>query len=116
MGEYTSLAVVNGKPAISYADSGNDDLKYARATDADGTTWGTPARVDGRDPEALRVGTHTSLAIVNGQPAISYSQETDNANLRNVRAVTGTVMWTAVEGMSRSLLISARADGSFEHQ
>ncbi len=37
VGQWTSLAVVNGRPAISYYDANNRDLKYVRASDADGT-------------------------------------------------------------------------------
>ena len=42
VGAYTSMAVVNGNPAISFYDFTNTDLYYVRATDADGTTWGSP--------------------------------------------------------------------------
>jgi len=68
VGTHTSLAVVDGSPAISYYDNTNDDLKYVRATDASGGSWGTPATVD----SAGLVGRYNSLAVVNGNPAISY--------------------------------------------
>ena len=42
----TSLEIVNGFPAISY-NSGDGGLKYARATDANGTAWTVPVTVDG---------------------------------------------------------------------
>jgi hypothetical protein len=77
-----SLAVVNGNPAISYNDSMNGDLKYVRATNADGTVWGAPLRVD-------TPGRYTSLAVVNGNPAISYYDHTNdltNGDLKYVRA------------------------------
>ena len=35
------MAVVNGNPAISYYDNTNSDLKYVRASDTSGTSWGT---------------------------------------------------------------------------
>jgi len=39
-GAYTSLEIVNGKPAISYFDAQpNNDLRYVRAANADGTGW-----------------------------------------------------------------------------
>jgi len=81
VGRYTSLAVVNGNPAISYFDANNEDLKYVRASDASGGSWDTPLAVD----SVGHVGQYTSLAIVNGNPAISYY---DNANrdLKYVRA------------------------------
>ncbi len=74
--EGTSLAIVNGYPAIGYLDATNGDLKYVRATDASGSSWGTPQTVD-----SAGVGGNASLAIVNGNPAISYVDYT-NGNLK----------------------------------
>ncbi|HCN79207.1 MAG TPA: hypothetical protein DIT13_18745, partial [Verrucomicrobiales bacterium] len=68
VGRDTSLAVVNGRPAISYWDLSNVDLKYAIAPSADGTGTWTTVTVD----SAGNVGEHTSLAVVYGRPAISY--------------------------------------------
>jgi len=78
--QHTSLAVVNGKPAISYGFS--TDLKYVRASDADGTTWNTPLAID----TLGAVGASNSLAIVNGNPAISYWYGSIPRDLRYVRA------------------------------
>ena len=91
VGEYTSLTVVNGNPAISYMDLGNSALNYIRATDVSGTSWGTPVQVD----NAATVGYYTSLAIVNGNPAISYSDQSNTA-LNYVRATdTNGTSWAA---------------------
>jgi len=79
VGEYTSLEVVNGRPAISYYDRANRDLKYVRATDASGASWDSPVTVD----SVKDAGSCTSLAIVNGNPAISYNSHSD---LKYVRA------------------------------
>jgi len=81
VGRHTSLAAVNGNPAISYYDETNGDLKYVRANDAAGDNWGTPVIVDG----AGDVGWYTSLVVINGQPAISYYDIT-NSDLKYVRA------------------------------
>ncbi len=81
VGEWTSLAVVNGNPAISYRDDTNQDLKYVRASDASGSSWGSPVTVD----SAGNVGLFNSLAVVNGNPAISYYDGT-NMSLKYVRA------------------------------
>ena len=67
VGQYTSLAVVNGKPAMSYYDVTNDDLKYVGANAAGGADWGTPVTLDSTGT----VGQYTSLVVVNGKPAIS---------------------------------------------
>ncbi len=80
-GQFTSLAVVNGKPAVSFYDAENGDLRYVRAVDSAGAGWGTPVTVDA----AGVTGRFTSLAVVNGNPAISY-YDLDNGDLRFVRA------------------------------
>lgn len=76
VGDYNSLAVVNGQPAISYTEVSlippfNDTkLKYARFN---GTTWDIEI-VDAQG----NVGFYNSLKEVNGQPAISYWDGTNN--------------------------------------
>jgi PKD repeat protein len=62
-GNEISLAIIDGKPAVAYEYS---RLKFIRALDADGTAWGTPIEVSVE-------GTIPSLSIVNGYPAITYS-------------------------------------------
>ncbi|MEY2879388.1 MAG: hypothetical protein RLZZ15_1768, partial [Verrucomicrobiota bacterium] len=94
VGQYTSLAIVNGNPAISYYDVTNGDLKYIRATTTSGTLaadWGTPATLDSTGD----VGLYTSLAVINGNPAISYHDFT-NFDLKYVRALdaSGTTWGT----------------------
>ena len=56
-------------------------MKFIRATNASGTSWGTPQTLD----SAGIVGLDTSLAIFNGNPAISYSDAT-NEDLKFIRA------------------------------
>ncbi|MCB1219089.1 MAG: PKD domain-containing protein [Planctomycetales bacterium] len=65
VGRYTSLAVVDGNPAISYFDVTNTELMYVRAGNPQGSAWGTPVGF-------LAFGLYTSLAVVDGNPAISY--------------------------------------------
>jgi len=79
---FTSMAVVNGTPAIAYYDFATGDLRFIRATDASGTTWGTPVIIDSINNLG---GNSASLAVVNGNPAIAY-QDTTNNDLRYVRA------------------------------
>ena len=73
VGEYSSLAVVNGYPAISYYNYSYRDLQYIRARDADGTTWGSPQTL----ASSGSVGRYSSLAVVHGVPAISYYDESN---------------------------------------
>jgi len=92
-GAWTSTALVDGVPAIAYLDVGNVDVRYVRATDAEGTTWGTPVTVASTGD----VGTTTSLAVVGGRPAIAYWNRTDGT-LDYVRAddATGAAWGTPV--------------------
>ncbi len=105
VGQFTSLVIVNGNPAISYYDVTNGDLKYVRATNANGTAWGLPVTVDG----AGNVGNYTSMAIVNGNPAISYYDVT-NTNLKYVRATDAN---GAAWGASITAEVSAGDVGQF---
>ena len=81
-GEYCSLKVVDGFPAISYYDVDGPGLRYVRALDATGLLWGTPEDVD----NSGNAGQFTSLAIVDGFPAIGYRHGA-LGQLRYVRAV-----------------------------
>jgi len=65
---WSSMAVVNGNPAICYKEDSNEDLKYVRALDANGNAWGTPLILDSEG----KVGTSCSLAVIRGCPAIAY--------------------------------------------
>jgi hypothetical protein len=86
VGQYASLAVVDGRPAIAYYDAdSNYDLKYVRASDTTGSSWGTPFTVDSTG----WVGTHASLAVLNGRPAIAYYDNSDD-DLKYVRASDST--------------------------
>ena len=85
-GYYTSLVVVNGKPAISYHEQTNHYLKYARANDADGTSWGAGFRLDPPVNVTDNAGSFTSLAVVNCNPAISYFAST-GGNLKYFRSI-----------------------------
>ncbi|MCP4538621.1 MAG: tandem-95 repeat protein, partial [Chloroflexi bacterium] len=108
---YTSLVVVNGKPAISYYDGTNSDLKYVHATDADGSSWGTPVLVDSDGT----VGQYNSLAVVNGKPAISYFDAT-GGTLNYARAadvdgsswITLTTVFTADGAISTLAVINGK--------
>ncbi len=67
-GSWISMAIIGGKPAVSYANDQTANLMYIRALDAAGTSWGAPEVVDGTG----YVGGYTSLAELHGKPAISY--------------------------------------------
>ena len=88
----STLAVVNGNPAVCYQESNVFHLGYVRANDANGTTWGTAITVD-----STVKGDMPSLTLVNGNPAVSYFDST-NGRLKYVRAndVNGITWGTPV--------------------
>jgi len=75
-----SMIRVGPYPAISYPGDPDSDLKFVRAVSFDGSTWGAPVIVDSAD----NVGDWSSLAMVNGRPAISYLSS--SGDLSYVRA------------------------------
>lgn len=81
----TSIAVVDGNPAIAYTCS--SDLKYARATTSTGgdpLDWVITTTYD----DARSLG---SLAVIDGNPAIAFSGWTDDgSNLKYIRSMTST--------------------------
>jgi hypothetical protein len=87
---YTSLAVVGGCPAISYADQTESDLKYARSetsTGASASDWTQIVTVSATDNS----GSDNSLAVVDGCPAISYMYySVSSSSLMYARAMTST--------------------------
>lgn len=89
---FTSLAIVDGNPAISYWDSKNDDLKFARsltATGADAGDWLQNAIVHA-DAQPLSTDLFTSLAVINGSPAIAYPFKDGGTHLGYAAATTST--------------------------
>jgi hypothetical protein len=79
VGQWNSLAVVDGHPAVSYYDATAQALLYQRANDAVGSSWGTPIVVDIATGNA---GRFSSLAVIDGRPAIAYQSDV----VRYVRA------------------------------
>lgn len=74
-GTSPQLAIVNGRPAISYnnetVDLQSKGLMYVRALDSDGAAWDTPVEVKG--PVSGGYGRHDApLAVIAGRPAIAY--------------------------------------------
>jgi len=67
-GQYSSLAVVGGRPAIAYYDLSAGSLMYVQANDNDGAAWGVPITVD----DGAAVGQYCSLVNVGGAPGIAY--------------------------------------------
>ncbi len=82
VGYSPSLAVVNGTPAICHWDLTLGNLKYVRANDASGISWGSRMTLDVEgDP-----GNYCSMLVVNGKPAISYHSDHPHYDLKFIRA------------------------------
>ncbi|MBL7981302.1 MAG: T9SS type A sorting domain-containing protein [Flavobacteriales bacterium] len=81
IGLWNSMVIVNGHPAIATVDVGHNMIRYVRANDPQGASWGTPVFVNTPAVD----GTHLSLCVVNGRPAIAY-QRVFGLDLMYVRA------------------------------
>ncbi len=74
-GDYVSLAIVDGNPAIAYQRKidppGNENPScfFVRAGDANGVFWNPP--VQAFSAESAFPGRHNNLVVANGHPAIS---------------------------------------------
>lgn len=88
VGNYPSLAMINGVPAISYQDVSNSDLKFTIAQDALGGIWTYPVSADWSGS----TGYYTSLAEVNGKPAVTFYYSSGSYGY------TGYIRATAVDG------------------
>lgn len=97
VGKYSSLAIAaDGSMHITYYDEDNKDLKYALCASScdQGAHWST-ASVD-TNKEA---GQHTSLALYDGKPRVSYYQE-KNDDLRYAFCDSNCLQsgqWTVVD-------------------
>ena len=95
-GAFTSLAVVDGHPAAAGIKSGQDKLRFARATSAAGTSWNSAIDVDPAiGSETMEF---TDLRTISGIPAILFNYEGTDTGLKYVRAVnsSGTTWGTSV--------------------
>ncbi len=79
---YSSLALVDGKPAIAFFDGGSEDLFYAYSENALGSGNWAITPVDAKGMGMGDVGTYCSLADVGGKPAISYYEGGIDLNLK----------------------------------
>lgn len=80
VGLFSSLAIIDGFPCLSYQDRDNNSLRFARSTrpfvNFD-TDWQV-IEVESGAGSMPNVGRFTSIAQINGHPAISYLDSTNN--------------------------------------
>lgn len=99
VGTLSAIENVGGNPAIAYFDSTNN-IKYVRASDSTGSTWGTPVILD-----ASGVGYIPSLAVINGNPAVAYTVTTATGSLllKYIRATDSTgLSWGVATGLENN--------------
>lgn len=84
-GDYSSFAIVDGKPAVAWVDDGYKTVKFARAADAAGEAWNPLVIVDA----GVAIGRYVQLRIVNGNPALCYTDQVNN-KIRFTRALDAT--------------------------
>jgi hypothetical protein len=85
---------VSGSPAVAYRDATANNLKYARATDVNGSSWGSPVVVDSNNSQ------FPSLRVINGNPAISYKTSLDKLGFVRAADSTGSSWNTPVTAAS----------------
>ncbi|MBN2080784.1 PKD domain-containing protein [bacterium] len=88
VGSGSSLAVIDGNPAVAFYDGVNFNLKYARSSTSTGIgeyDWQPSFTVDNNSA----VGEDPSLTIIDGNPAISY-YDLSNGRLKYARANNST--------------------------
>ena len=85
VGKMSSLTIVDGFPAIAYEDHENETLKYVRALDAQGKTWGTPQTLNLHDDDIELYYGKIELRVVSGNPAIAF-YDYDGEDLYFIRA------------------------------
>jgi hypothetical protein len=121
-GEFSSLQMIEGRPAICHYDPFNGNLLFSIAAPGDFSTWNTYT-VDGLTED---VGDdYPSLAEINGVPAIAYYDVT-NSRLKYALSASsdGSGSWTSLvvdatpnTGQSPSLaLVNGRPAISYGEQ
>jgi hypothetical protein len=103
-----AVAIIDGRPAIAYTDRNITEMRmrFQRASDADGTTWGAAVSMASSFSDLSFAGAEGSvLSVVDGNPAYLWSSAESPAKLYFVRAtnVTGTTWGTAIRPYTNTL-------------
>ena len=70
VGWYCRMTVVEGRPALCYYDDKLESIRYVRALDADGASWGQPIDVLPDNTEVYPM----EMDILGGRPTIFYGK------------------------------------------
>ncbi len=86
-GAESSMAIVSGNPAICFYDKNGQDLRFHRALNAQGSSWGAEQILD----DTLKAGRYCSMAAAGGKAFIVYYVESAN-EFRAVHAQDGSAL------------------------
>ncbi len=89
LGSESSIALIGGFPAVAYYDKTLGTLRYARASDANGSSWDAPAPLVVEATALVDTGHWPQLLEVSGRPAVFYVDFT-NSRLYYERAEDST--------------------------
>lgn len=84
---FNYLSEVNGNVAITFIDRNTNQLKFVRSTDSLGTTWLSPVIITTGILYTSQPHQKLTIKIVDGFPAISYTDFSGSAALKFVRAL-----------------------------
>lgn len=102
-----SVAIINGNPAVAYHDrrgGGDHSLRYIRANDVDGSTWGSIVTIE----SGTSLGQFCSLTTINGNPGISHY----NSSSRDLRYSSSSDV-NGIAGSWTSTLVDSDNAGSY---
>lgn len=108
IGREPFLLEVDGHPAIAYGETGsndaNDRLKYVRANDANGTSWGDPKILHTGAHEDEKMGLNPEIVFLGGVPVVFYGRNDDrilDIEVLLIRAEDPAgITWGAPEGIT----------------
>ena len=75
VGVTSSVALVDGHPAIAFYDDDDNELRYAERS---GGVWSDVLVDDDGDGTSSLVGLELAMALYDGEPAIAYSDSSNN--------------------------------------
>ncbi|MCX6856057.1 MAG: choice-of-anchor D domain-containing protein, partial [Verrucomicrobia bacterium] len=111
VGQFNSLEIVNGNPAISYTSvslmGSRMQLSFVRASNSTGGAWSSPVIVDLFNQSDT--GRYSSLLVVNGQPSIAHYDATNKDVGRILAVDTDGGSWPSVHDEALKVQLARRA-------
>jgi hypothetical protein len=93
LGSGLDLVMADGRPAVAYhGESAGQQLYFLRANDSLGATWTAGDRVE---VAAATAGDVCEMLIIDGNPAVAYTDDTEALNYTRADDATGMGTWAA---------------------